>query len=452
MGLFDFLKSIKFGKSVSESAQEHDSQAPSPISEPAHVQQDPKKKEPPSSNHPSKPKGSRSSMIPSDISTFEQLEKAFIAFDVETTGLDPYTDRIIELGAVLFVNQKPVKSFSSLVDPNVPIPSSVTAINHITDEMLEDAPSERTIYPQFIEFLGSAIDGDIIMCAHNANFDFSFLDQTFFRLGYSSRIRYVDTLYLSRTCLNGVRNYKQSTLESYFGLSNPAAHRAVHDAENCGKILCKMLGKLIKIERDMMRSKQWYEQGLPYWEKGEKARLDDQIDKAIQLFDKAREAEHVSSILYISYAKIYRKQKDYENETQILDEGIARLGPVDGSCLIERKEKATKLMIARETAEREKEEKDRIKAEKAERKLREQEAAKSKPKRSTCRPIVQLDDSGCVIQEFPSISEAERVVGISSKSIRAAANGVQKHAGGYRWQFKDVSESDTSPLVDTNAI
>ena len=107
--------------------------------------------------------------------------------------------------------------------------------------MLATAPSEKEIYPQLIEFLGEAACGKIVMCAHNATFDFSFLCNTLSRLGFNANIEYVDTLSLSRKYLHGLDNYKQNTIENYFGLVNSSSHRAACDAENCGHILLRLL-------------------------------------------------------------------------------------------------------------------------------------------------------------------------------------------------------------------
>lgn len=178
-----------------------------------------------------------------DIFNYKLLQKEFVAFDIETTGLSPTRDRIIELGAVLFNNGKKVKTFSSLVNCGVDISNDAESVNGITKEMIRNAPNEYEVFSNLIKFLGEAMQGKIIMCAHNASFDFGFLYNTFLRLRIKSDIKYVDTLSLSRKYIKDVENYQQRTLEEYLGLKNEMAHRAVYDAENCGEILSFILEK-----------------------------------------------------------------------------------------------------------------------------------------------------------------------------------------------------------------
>lgn len=179
-------------------------------------------------------------------SIVEMLKKKYIAFDIETTGLNPVEDRIVELGAVLFENGIPVKKFSSLVNPNKFISFEATRVNNISNEMIQNAPRENIIYPKLVEFLEDSLSGETVICAHNARFDIGFLSNTLERLGYSGNIKYIDTLSLSRNLIYGLENYKQSTVADYFDIINKEAHRAVTDAETCGKILYRFLDYEIK--------------------------------------------------------------------------------------------------------------------------------------------------------------------------------------------------------------
>lgn len=171
----------------------------------------------------------------------DAIRECFISVDLETTGLDSTTDRIVEIGAIKFRQGKPVEEFSTLVNPGCPIPYSATEVNNITDEMVADAPKEKKALKDFLEFIGEAKHGEIFLCAHNADFDMGFIRNSLARDGFDASFRYVDTLYLSKRCLPLLENYKQGTVAAYFDITNDAAHRASSDAMVCGRILLELL-------------------------------------------------------------------------------------------------------------------------------------------------------------------------------------------------------------------
>lgn len=192
--------------------------------------------------------------------TIKAMQKKYIAFDVETTGLHPNRDRIVEVGAVLFEQGQAVKRYGSMIDPGIPISPSATAVNHITNEMLAAAPREKVIYPVLMEFLGDALEGETILCAHNAAFDMAFLSETLMRLGYSGKLFYADTLALSRKLVKGLPHYKQEDVAAYFGIVNEQAHRAMSDAETCGKILWELLQCA---EEEIAAQERYFEESRP---------------------------------------------------------------------------------------------------------------------------------------------------------------------------------------------
>ena len=106
---------------------------------------------------------------PDAISNLGMLDR-FIAFDTETTGLNPDKDCIVELGAVVFEHGVPIETFQSYVNPGVCISEEVSALNHITNEMLQAAPTEEIIYPELMRFLGTAAKGETMICGHVAAF------------------------------------------------------------------------------------------------------------------------------------------------------------------------------------------------------------------------------------------------------------------------------------------
>lgn len=391
-----------------------------------------------------------------DKSNVDLLKRRYIAFDIETTGLSHYAHRIIELGAVLFVDGSPTKRFSTLVNPGMSIPASATAVNGITNDMVASAPTESDAISALVEFLGDAMQGKTVMCAHNASFDFKFLRDALCRLGYDARLQYLDTLKLSRQHVRGLENYKQGTLERYFGLTNDNAHRAVSDAENCGYILYRVLEQAVFVADPILDDDlsdlddEDFRKAYSYWSRGETARIDGDIEKALQLFNQAREIGYKCPAIYESYAKAYRKLKDYESEISILDEAIQCVGPYKIGLFEERKKKAAELLLAqreRENAIQQKAlEKALAKAKKAEEKQRQKEIEAAKPKQPLGRAVIQCSDDGTVIREFESVALAAKEAGVSAKCIRDAANGRQKHAAGFCWKYadQDIAEIEIS--------
>lgn len=183
---------------------------------------------------------------PNDLESIEDYMKRYVAFDVETTGLSSKKDRIIEVGAILFENGRVVDTYSSLVNPEIKIPKEATAINHITHGMVKKAPTEDIVCRELVKFLGNALHEQTLICAHNAEFDMSFISQALMRQGYDAQILYLDTLSLSRKTIPGLPNYKQTTVAKHLNIKNKKEHRAISDAEVCGEILWKLLS----IKRD----------------------------------------------------------------------------------------------------------------------------------------------------------------------------------------------------------
>ena len=177
--------------------------------------------------------------------------------------------------------------------------------------------------------------------------------------------------------------------------------------------------------------------GFKYYERAEVARKDDRLEEAIALYDKARFNGYDAPALYDGYAMTYHKLKDYDNEIVIIEEFLSR-GAYGKDWRFEaRRAAAIKALYSKQEAER-KEIKKTIEKEKKKKEKEEKEQVKERVQRG--RAICQLDDVGNVIAVYDSLSQAVETIGVSSKSIRDAANGVQKHAGGFCWKYKDQLE------------
>ena len=175
-----------------------------------------------------------------DTETARELSERFIAFDTETTGLDPDRDCIVELGAVVFEKGIPTTAFQSYVNPGIRITAEVSALNHITDEMLAAAPADKDVYPKFMKFLGDAAKGTTLICGHVAAFDLGFLCKALNRLGIEAAFRFIDTRQLA-TQIPELEHHSLAAVADYFEIPHEKAHQAKEDALTSGRILLKIL-------------------------------------------------------------------------------------------------------------------------------------------------------------------------------------------------------------------
>ncbi len=152
--------------------------------------------------------------------------KDYVVFDLETTGLSPETDEIIEISGIRVRGGKAAEEFSTLVNPGRPIPYAASRVNGITDSMVRDAPTLEDALEKFLAFAG-----EDILVGHNIHtFDMLFLYNGAARaLKRAVPNDYVDTLYLARNCLPGLYRYRLTDLAAHFGIDTQGAHRALKD-------------------------------------------------------------------------------------------------------------------------------------------------------------------------------------------------------------------------------
>jgi DNA polymerase-3 subunit epsilon len=153
-----------------------------------------------------------------------------IAFDLETTGLSPAEDRIVEVGAVKFDEEgRELATFERLVNPLRPSSPRARSVHGIADADLVRAPTAAIVLPAFLEFLGDP-DATVLL-AHNAGFDASFLGAELSRLGLAMPGHgIVDTLSLARRTLPGLRSHRLDLLAHHLGLDPYGPHRALADS------------------------------------------------------------------------------------------------------------------------------------------------------------------------------------------------------------------------------
>ncbi len=162
----------------------------------------------------------------------ELIPDEFIALDIETTGLDPSRDEIIELGCVLFSSGKPVQTFTSLIHTKRALSSFIIGLTGITQKDVEGGKDLGDTLKEFINFIG-----DRPLVAHNSGFDLAFI-QAKLKTKKIQEIRnpVYDSLLISRLSLPGQNNYKLETLKESLGLCEGRSHRAEADALACGRL------------------------------------------------------------------------------------------------------------------------------------------------------------------------------------------------------------------------
>ncbi|MDP2938652.1 MAG: exonuclease domain-containing protein [Candidatus Omnitrophota bacterium] len=156
-------------------------------------------------------------------------EIEFIIFDLETTGLDPFSgDRIIEIAAKKFKNLQKIDSFYSLINPKRPISEGAYLVNQIPDALLKDAPKSEEVMRNFSDFLkGSCLMG------YNVNFDLGFLNNefSFIKKSIPQDLPIVDVLKIARGLLPELGRYSLLNVSQFLNINNQQKHRAQEDVE-----------------------------------------------------------------------------------------------------------------------------------------------------------------------------------------------------------------------------
>ncbi len=166
------------------------------------------------------------------------LDSEFVAFDIETTGLNHKWEHITEIGAVIMRGGEEVARFQTFVDPGKPIPPEIVELTGITDADVAGAPGEEEAVSAFIDFVG-----DRPICAHNALFDMSFIENVADRMGRTFAPDYVNTVEFARCELPKLKNHKLDTVAGALNLADFRHHRASDDAVTCGGIFWELLKK-----------------------------------------------------------------------------------------------------------------------------------------------------------------------------------------------------------------
>lgn len=156
----------------------------------------------------------------------------FVAFDFETTGLYPVTDRIVEFGGLRFKGEERLGEFEALANPGIPIGAEAAAVSGITDDDVREAAPVTQLISAFREFIGEAV-----LVAHNAPFDLGFLRAAVAESGLPEIGNLVvDTQQLAIKAFPRRRSYGLQNLATELGLPPNRAHRALDDAVMCMRL------------------------------------------------------------------------------------------------------------------------------------------------------------------------------------------------------------------------
>lgn len=149
---------------------------------------------------------------------------SYIVFDLETTGFNKVNDKILEIGAIRYVNNAEEERFHSYVNPHRRIPREATAVNHITLNTVKDAPDIDSVLKDFIIFIGN-----YPLIAYNSDFDMNFIQyncQCEFGITLDNDV--IDALPLARKYLSELPNKKLETVKQHFKLK-VGSHNAIDD-------------------------------------------------------------------------------------------------------------------------------------------------------------------------------------------------------------------------------
>jgi DNA polymerase-3 subunit epsilon len=151
----------------------------------------------------------------------------FCVLDLETTGTDPATCGITEIGAIKVRGGECLGTFRTFVNPGAVVPVAITMLTGITDAMVVPAPRIEPVLPTLLEFVGGAV-----LVGHNLRFDVSFLDAALLRAGRPRlSLRTVDTAALARRLIRDeVPDCRLGTLADRLRLDHRPTHRALDDA------------------------------------------------------------------------------------------------------------------------------------------------------------------------------------------------------------------------------
>ena len=171
---------------------------------------------------------------------------SYVVVDLETTGLSPDKDKILEIGAVKVVQGAVVDTFCTFVNPGMEVPFHIQNLTGITTEMVQDAPSAEDAFGAFLTF-SEGMD----LMGHNLKFDYGFLKYQAERQKIPFEKNGIDTLKIARILLLELEKKNLSVLCDYFHVDNARAHRAYHDAQATHEVYTHLCQRVTKDNQNL---------------------------------------------------------------------------------------------------------------------------------------------------------------------------------------------------------
>ncbi len=171
-------------------------------------------------------------------------QETYVALDLETTGLSPDRDRIIEIGMVKFTSQGVLDTFATFVNPGRPIPFQITQLTGIRDRDVRDAPTIEALLPAVRSFIGKST-----LVGHNVGFDVSFLSAAGLRL----RNPAIDTFALAGIVWPHAARYNLATLAEEMGITPQTSHRALEDADTARQLFLALLERARQLPLNLIQ-------------------------------------------------------------------------------------------------------------------------------------------------------------------------------------------------------
>lgn len=174
----------------------------------------------------------------------------YVCIDLETTGLNPKLDKIIEIGAVKVINGEIKETFETFVNPGRKLEQRIMELTGIRDEQLTDAPYIDEVLPDLLDFLG-----DLPLLGHSILFDYSFLKKAAVDRKLTFERQGVDTLKIARRFLTQLEHRSLDYLCEYYQIPHNA-HRALADAEATVQLFSKLVDAFYGVEETLFLPKQ----------------------------------------------------------------------------------------------------------------------------------------------------------------------------------------------------